>query len=215
MISTLGVREGLLFDSLNKDQLNQDPLLVAAREFNTLRSRSPLQGEEMIHWTDAFLNSSHIEETSDEKRLRHAACLLADIGWRANPDYRGEQSLNIIANASFIGVDHPGRAYLALAVAYRHMGLSDDDVSPRLRELASSRMIDRARILGGAMRLAYLVSAAMPGVLPRTPLICRSGLLTITIPKDLAALAGDRLFNRLRALARIIGRTPEIVVLDQ
>lgn len=213
VISTLGVREGLLFDSLSDDQRHQDPLLVAAREFNTLRSRSPQQGEEMIHWTDGFLDSSHIEETADERRLRHAACLLADIGWRANPDYRGEQSLNIIANASFIGVDHPGRAYLALAVAYRHMGLSDDDVSPRLRELASSRMLDRARILGGAMRLAYLVSAAMPGVLPRTPLICRSGLLTITIPRDLAPLAGDRLFNRLRALARIIGRTPEIVVL--
>lgn len=214
VISALGVREGLLFETLNDAQVKQDPLIVAAREFNTLRSRSPAHGEETIRWTDAFLDSSHIEETSDERRLRHAACLLADIGWRAHPDYRGEQSLNIIANASFIGVDHPGRAYLALAVAYRHMGLSDDEVSPRLRELASSRMLDRARILGGALRLAYLVSAAMPGVLPRTPLICKTGMLTLTLPKDFAALANDRLFNRLKGLARIIGRTPELNVMD-
>ena len=48
------------------------------------------------------------------------------------------------------GIDHPGRAYLALAVAYRHMGLNDDEVSPRLRELVSIRMLDRARILGGS-----------------------------------------------------------------
>ena len=43
----------------------------------------------------------------------------------------------------------------------------DDELSPRLRELASTRMLDRARVLGAALRLAYVVSAAMPGVLPR------------------------------------------------
>jgi exopolyphosphatase/guanosine-5'-triphosphate,3'-diphosphate pyrophosphatase len=154
--------------------------------------------------------SSGLDETHEERRLRHAACLLGDIGWRAHPDYRGEQSLNIIAHAAFVGIDHPGRAYLALAVAYRHMGLSDDEVSPRLRELASTRMIDRARILGAAMRVAYLVSAAMPGVLPRVPLVCRQSLLELDLPPDLAPLAIDRLFNRLKQLARIIGRTPYI-----
>ena len=67
--------------------------------------------------------SSGLDETADERRLRHAACLLADIGWRAHPDYRGEQSLNIIANAASSRVDHPGRAFLALAVFFRHVGL--------------------------------------------------------------------------------------------
>ncbi|MCA1263214.1 hypothetical protein LC061_21005, partial [Nitratireductor aquimarinus] len=38
-----------------------------------------------------------IEETEEEARYRRAACLLADIGWRAHPEYRGTQSLNIIA----------------------------------------------------------------------------------------------------------------------
>jgi hypothetical protein len=35
--------------------------------------------------------STGLDETAEERRLRHAACLLADIGWRAHPDYRGEQ----------------------------------------------------------------------------------------------------------------------------
>ena len=39
-----------------------------------------------------------------------------------------------------------------------------------LRELATTRMLDRARMLGAAMRVAYLVSAAMPGVLPHAPM---------------------------------------------
>ena len=105
--------------------------------------------------------TSGIDETAEEKRLRHAACLLADIGWRAHPDYRGEQSLNIIAHAAFVGIDHPGRAYLALAIFFRHVGLlHDEELSPRIRELASTRMLDRARVLGAAMRVAYLVSAS-------------------------------------------------------
>ncbi len=47
-------------------------------------------------------------ETAAEKRLRHAGCLLADIGWRAHPDYRGEQSFNLIANANFGEISHEG-----------------------------------------------------------------------------------------------------------
>jgi len=63
----------------------------------------------------------HLEETDEEKRLRRAACLLSDIAWRAHPDYRAEQSHDMISNATFIGIDHPARAYLALAASYRHV----------------------------------------------------------------------------------------------
>jgi exopolyphosphatase/guanosine-5'-triphosphate,3'-diphosphate pyrophosphatase len=212
VVSALGVREGLLYELLPDRKREEDPLIAAAMDLNILRSRSPSHSEELVSWTDRFMASTGIDETHDERRLRHAACLLADIGWRAHPDYRGEQSLNIIAHAAFIGVDHPGRAYLALAIAYRHMGLSDDEVSPRLRELASSRLIDRARILGGAMRVAYLLTAGNAGVLPRTQLLCHDGFLELRLPKDLGALSGERILNRLKQLARLVGRAPTIVV---
>ena len=140
-----------------------------------LRSRSPAHGEELIAWTDRFMASSGLDETAEERRLRHAACLLADIGWRAHPDYRGEQSLNIIANAAFVGIDHPGRTFIALAVFFRHVGLVDEELSPRLRELASTRVLDRARVLGAALRVAYLVSASTTGVLPKTPMVVERG----------------------------------------
>jgi exopolyphosphatase/guanosine-5'-triphosphate,3'-diphosphate pyrophosphatase len=214
VVSALGVREGLLYELLPEDRREEDPLIAAAMDLNILRSRSPDHGEELMAWTDRFMASTGIDETHEERRLRHAACLLGDIGWRAHPDYRGEQSLNIIAHAAFIGVDHPGRAFLALAIAYRHMGLSDDEVSPRLRELASSRYIDRARILGGALRVAYLLTAGNAKVLPKTPLVCHDGRLELRLPKDLAPLSGDRVFNRLKQLARLVGRVPDIVLAE-
>lgn len=209
-VSAQGVREGLLFELLSDKERATDPLIAATAELNELRSRSPLHGEELIAWTDSFMASTGIDESAEEKRLRHAACYVSDIGWRSHPDYRGEQSLNLIAHASFIGVDHPGRAFLALAIYYRHVGLIDEDLSPRIRELVSARLLDRARILGAAMRVAYILSAAMPGTLPVAPLTVDRGKLVLHLEGDLAALAGDRISNRLRTLARLIGREPMV-----
>jgi exopolyphosphatase/guanosine-5'-triphosphate,3'-diphosphate pyrophosphatase len=206
IISVLGVREGLLYSLLKAKERAHDPLLQAAADLNVLRSRSPRHGEELIAWTDRFMASSGIEETADERRLRHAACLLGDIGWRAHPDYRGEQSMNIIANGAFIAIDHPGRAYLALAVYYRHAGLSEEELSPRLRELATTRMLDHARILGAAMRVAYILTAGQSGVLPKAPLQVQRGKLVLKLSGRYAKLAHERLSNRVRALARLIGR---------
>jgi exopolyphosphatase/guanosine-5'-triphosphate,3'-diphosphate pyrophosphatase len=212
VFSALGVREGLLYSMLNAKKRKKDPLIAAAQDLNRLRSRSPHHGEDLIAWTDLFMASSGIDETREERRLRHAACLLADIGWRAHPDYRGEQSMNVIAHAGFVGIDHPGRAYLALAVFFRHVGVThDEELSPRLRELASSRMIDRARVLGAAMRVAYLVSAAQPGVLIKTPLKVEKRKLVLRLRGKYAALAGERVSSRLKQLARLIGREPVVI----
>jgi exopolyphosphatase/guanosine-5'-triphosphate,3'-diphosphate pyrophosphatase len=213
VFSALGVREGLLYSLLKRKDQEKDALIEAARDLNQLRSRSPRHGEELIGWTDRFMASSGLDETAEEHRLRHAACLLADIGWRAHPDYRGEHSLNIIAHGGFTAIDHPGRAYLALAVFFRHVGLvRDDEVSPRLRELASTRMLDRARVLGAALRLAYVVSAAMPDVITKTSLAVERHRLALRLPGEYAALAGERVTSRLRALARLIGREPVMLM---
>jgi len=212
VFSALGVREGLLFSLLDSEERREDALIAAAQDLNRLRSRSPQHGEELIEWTDRFMSSSGIDESAEEKRLRHAACLLADIGWRAHPDYRGEQSLNVIAHAGFVGIDHPGRAFLALAVFFRHVGvMHDEELSPRIRELASTRMLDHARVLGAAFRVAYLVSASMPGVLPRAPLKVERHKLVLRLQGDCAALAGERLTSRLKHLARLVGREPAII----
>ncbi len=215
VVSALGIREGLLYTLLDEAERSKDPLLAAAAELSFLRSRSPVHTRELCIWTDHFRASSGLEETQEERRLRHAACLLADIGWRAHPDYRGEQSLNIIAHAAFSGVDHPGRAFLALSVFYRHAGLLDDHLSPRIRELVSARMLDRARILGGALRVAYLISGAMPGVIDKATLAVEDRTLVLRLPGDLARLSGDRVLTRLKQLARLIGRRAEIDTSDR
>ena len=209
VVSALGVREGLLYSQLSPETQAEDPLIASAREFNLLRSRAPDHGEELFGWTSRLIESSHLGEDDEDRRLRHAACLLSDISWRAHPDYRGTQAYELVANAAFIGVDHPSRAFLALAAAYRHLS-NEDFVTPQSRSLVSARQLDRARILGAAMRVAYNISAAMPGVLPRASMVCDRSRVVLSLPSDLAPLSSERLQSRMRQFARLIGGDPEI-----
>jgi exopolyphosphatase/guanosine-5'-triphosphate,3'-diphosphate pyrophosphatase len=211
-ISALGVREGLLFDRLDPQTRRIDPLIAAADDLNLLRSRSPEHGEELRSWTDRFVTSIGLPETEDEVRYRHAACLLADVGWRAHPDYRGEQSLNIIAHAAFVGIDHPGRAYLALAIFFRHEGINPEKASPRLKAMAGPRLVERARLLAALMRVAYPISVAMAGVLPKTPFYARGGSVVLELPARAEPLANERLLGRVRQLGKLVNLEPRIEV---
>jgi exopolyphosphatase/guanosine-5'-triphosphate,3'-diphosphate pyrophosphatase len=204
VVSAAGVREGLLYERLPESERAQDALLAAARHLNQLLSRAPAYGEDLIAWTNIFFSSSEIDETFEERRLRHAACLLSDVGWRAHPDYRAEQATSVATNGAFFGVDHPGRAYLGLVAVLRHEG-SEGEGALYLRSLLTTRLLVRARVLASAIRVAYLLSASMPGVLPRTPMRVRKDRLVLEAPAALADLINERVQNRLRALARLVG----------
>jgi exopolyphosphatase/guanosine-5'-triphosphate,3'-diphosphate pyrophosphatase len=207
VVSAQGVREGFLYSLLDAEEQKADPLISAAEELALLRSRSVHHAHDLVEWTGKAFKAFGIDETEDEARYRHAACLLADIGWRAHPEYRGRQSLNIIAHASFIGVDHPGRAYLALANAYRHDGIFNDGIAPEIKALAPPRLLERARVLAAMMRVVYLLTAAMPGVMPRLKWESRgNGALALVLPASLSDLYGERPAGRLAQLARITSR---------
>lgn len=211
VLSATGVREGLLHEGLPSETQEFDPLIDAAREFAVLRARSPEFAEELIDWTDKIFAELEIEETEYERRLRHAACLLSDIGWRAHPDYRGEQSLNIISNAAFVGLDHAGRAYLAAAVFYRHQGLGEAALSQVIRRLFTDRLRERARILGAIMRVASLLSASMAGILPQVTITTASNKVLLHLPPHLAALDGERLSKRFNQLAKVLKKSGAVV----
>ena len=207
VFSGLGVREGYLYSLLPSKVQKLDPLLTAAEEFAVLRARSPQHAKELVSWTDQAFRTFNVDETNDEKRYRIAACQLADITWRSHPDYRGDQSLNLISNADFVGVDHPGRAYLALASYYRHEGLVDDEAGPALITVASQRLRERARLLGALFRIAFQFSAAMPGVLPDIGFEAdESGPVNLTVAPRQADFEGERLNRRMKGLSSVLKR---------
>ena len=214
VFSVFGIREGLIYGLLPPYERQRDPLISFCEDYAQLRARSLEHARELCRWTDQIFADPALEETLDERRLRHAACLLSDVGWRAHPDYRGEQSLNTIAHAGLGGVDHSGRIFLALSVFYRHEASehSTDALSERLKALIPKRVLKRARIVGMAVRTAHLLSIGMAGVISETPLSYDSGKIVLTIPPSYAGLDGERLRRRLESLANLLDRQAEIRV---
>jgi len=211
--SVFGIREGLLYDLLPAHERRKDPLLSFCEDYARLRSRSAAHALELAAWTDAIFEPPGPSESEEERRLRHAACLLSDIGWRAHPDYRGEQSLNVIAHAALAGIDHPGRLFLAFTSYFRHTGPGEsapEELSTRLKPLISKRALKRARILAAALRTAHMLSVGMAGIIDETPLAYERGRLVLSIPPAHADLDGERLRRRFEALARLLEREPEV-----
>jgi exopolyphosphatase/guanosine-5'-triphosphate,3'-diphosphate pyrophosphatase len=206
-----GVREGYLFSLLPEKERLQDPLLSAARELAILRARSPEHARELAGWTGEMLPAFGVRETVEEGRYRQAACLLADLSWRAHPDYRGRQALNLIAHGAFTGITHPGRAFIALTNYYRYEGLKDDHETDELATIATPRFLELAKLLGGLLRVAYVFSASMPGVvrsLRFEPPKSAGGMidLELVVPHDYADFQGERIEGRLQQLARLTGK---------
>jgi exopolyphosphatase/guanosine-5'-triphosphate,3'-diphosphate pyrophosphatase len=204
------VREGFLYARLPRKKMNSDALLSSCWDFARRYARSPEHELELCDWTDQIFGAKGFTESEEEQRLRYAACLLADIGWRAHPDYRADRSLGMISQAAFVGVDHPGRVFLALTVFYRYEGevMKDD-----LTRLLDERQMERAHLLSSIFRLAYILSAAMPGMLPRIGLkLSGSKELVLSLPKKLGDLMGERVEKRLASLAFEMGRTPKVQI---
>jgi exopolyphosphatase / guanosine-5'-triphosphate,3'-diphosphate pyrophosphatase len=210
VFSAFGVREGVLYQLLPPDEQARDPLIAACEEMAGRRGRSVSYGNELFHWMEPLFRAPNAIESPEERRLRLAACLLSDVGWRGHPDYRGEKVLGLIAQSSFVGVDHAGRSFLALAVYYVHETALTGDFSPALRRLVGRDWHRRAQLVGIAARAASKLSASMPGVLNRTPLEYQKGKLVLHLPESLAALDGEALRRRLRALAQFLDSDAEI-----
>src|SRR6201998_3161510 len=206
MFSTFGVREGLLYSMLPEPERAKDGLICAAEELNELLSRSARHARELIEWTDHFVRVVKLRETEEDRRLRHVACLLSDIGWRVHPDHRGEQTLAQIINGNFGDISHQGRAFVGLAVFYRYAGLSEENQPPTIiQDLVTATMLERARVLGAAFRVAHLSSAARPGVLPATHFRSEGRKLMLVFEHRMVDLVADRVGGRFKQLARLLG----------
>ncbi|NEU95196.1 exopolyphosphatase [Bradyrhizobium uaiense] len=212
VFSTFGVREGLLYEMLPQAERAKDGLVCAAQDLNVLLSRSARHAQELTAWTDRLVRVVRLRETEEDRRLRHVACLLSDIGWRVHPDHRGEETLSLIMNGNFGSITHQGRAFVALSVFYRYAGLSEENEPPQqIRALVTPAMDERARVLGAAFRVAHLITAARTGVLPATHFRTQGRKLMLVFEHRMVDLVADRVGSRFKQLARLVGRAGSIV----
>jgi exopolyphosphatase/guanosine-5'-triphosphate,3'-diphosphate pyrophosphatase len=201
VFSALGLREGLLYSKLPKEERYLDPLVEGARLIGLPAARVPEFAAALADWTAALFPG----ETAAETRLRVAACALSDMAWRDAPELRAEETFRRVLQFPFIGVEHPDRVFLAAALHYRYDYKSDAPwLEPAIRMISESAR-RQARILGSALRLAYRFSGASHDVLDGAKLTINGDKLLLQI--DAAARAPDSevVAERLRWLAGAMG----------
>jgi len=200
--SAYGLREGLLYGGLDAKTRALDPLIVAAREEGRLLGRFPEHGDLLESWIAPLFSG----EATAEVRLRHAACLLADVGWRANPEFRSERGVEIALHGNWVGIDAVGRAMLAQAL---HTSLGGGlDVPNPLAELASPAQLKLATSWGLAIRLGQRLSGGLAGPLERSGLVLDATTLGLAMRDEDRGFYGEAVERRHATLATAMGRNP-------
>jgi exopolyphosphatase/guanosine-5'-triphosphate,3'-diphosphate pyrophosphatase len=200
VFSIYGMREGQFFHRLPKRMHGEDPLLAVCRRMAALNSRFPEHGDEVLAWMAPLFPN----ETANEARLRHAACLVSDIFWNEHPDYRAEQAFLRLLRLPFMGVGHDDRAAIAFTVFSRYQGAEEAPAVACATRLLDEASLRRYRLVGQALRLAHTLSGGAPNLLRQTRLIAEGRYLVLEVPADNPAFAFDldRAFDRL---ARAMG----------
>jgi exopolyphosphatase/guanosine-5'-triphosphate,3'-diphosphate pyrophosphatase len=201
VFSSFGLREGFLYDRLPEDERRQDPLLIAARDFAQREGRFPDLGEDLVHWVAPLFEG----EKRLSARLVAVTCHLADIAWREHPDYRAVQAYTRLLYYPFVGLDHIDRAFLAFAVFMRYGGSPEEAAAATARALLSEKLLQQARVLGLALRLAFSLSGGTGTMLARTRLALANRELLLSLPADGSLPPGEAIERRLKALAEAAG----------
>jgi exopolyphosphatase/guanosine-5'-triphosphate,3'-diphosphate pyrophosphatase len=205
IISAFGVREGLLFSRLAGDERARDPLLSACEDMSRRLGRDPALGSILEQWTAPLFPAT--DKAFD--RLRRAACHLADTGWRGHPDHRAELIYEEVLNAPFIGIDHPRRNTLALALFHRYGG-TDDKLEKRAARFIGEEAAARARRLGLAIRAALVLAGPSPAVLQTSAIRLTPVNLVVTLPRRHQALIAEASMKRFEMLADAFGKSARI-----
>jgi exopolyphosphatase/guanosine-5'-triphosphate,3'-diphosphate pyrophosphatase len=162
---------------------------------------------DLVEWTGKAFKAFGIDETEDEARYRHAACLLADIGWRAHPEFRAERGLDAALHGNWVGIDARGRAMMARAL-YTNFGGRDE--TPVVRTLCTPHEAARADRWGLAMRLGQRLSGGVARALETSRLVPGSGVVTLHLAASDAILYGEAVERRHKALASAFGLKPAL-----
>jgi exopolyphosphatase / guanosine-5'-triphosphate,3'-diphosphate pyrophosphatase len=205
VFSAFGLREGHLYQLLNEEEQQEDPLVVGAAAMADSHRRFGANGDELFAWTHAL----YPDEEPEQKRLRHAAALLSDVAWAEHPDYRAEQAMRMALFMPIGGLDHGERAFLAATLHARYGGQDID--MPALKLLDPDRH-GSARAIGLALRLGATLTGGVPGLLSGSRLGLENGTLFLSCRRDTGRRLGESVQRRLEALGRAMNKRTEIRV---
>jgi exopolyphosphatase/guanosine-5'-triphosphate,3'-diphosphate pyrophosphatase len=206
-ISSYGIREGLLYEQMPDRLRARDPLIEATRAAELTSARMPGFGKKLFKFLLPIFEGS----SSEELRLIKAACYLHDTTWRAHPDYRAEVCFDNATRANLGALDHPGRVFLGLSLLHRYKNSRTGSRMEPLFSLLTAEQIQRAEILGKAMRFGAMFSAKGPEFAGTLRWNAEKKVLELTLTPLGEGLYGEVTQARFHSLTTAMGATPKVI----
>jgi len=207
IVSAYGLREGLLYERLDKETRKLDPLITATREEGERQGRFPEHGDLLDRWIAPLFS----EESDTDKRIRLAACLLADTGWRAHPGFRAERGLEMALHGNWVGIESNDRGKMAQALFTNFGG--GIGVVDELVDLCSKKELEQASRWGLAMRFGQRLSGGVAGPLELSTVAVEDDKLVLSLDKSDAELYSQPVAKRHRQLADAFNKKAEMRLL--
>ncbi|MEO9468866.1 Ppx/GppA family phosphatase [Parasphingorhabdus sp.] len=198
IVSAYGVREGMLYQGIGKQESKRDPLLMATEDSGASQARFPANSKLLGKWIAEIFSNDPVEW----QRIRQAACNLGDVAWRANPNFRAERGLVMGLHGNWIGIMGPEREMLGQTLFTSFGGGAK--VFPGGGKLADEKATERAICWGLAMRLAQRLSGGTRNPLEQTKLRKVDGRLELSMAADLQDLYGEAVAKRHEQLANMM-----------
>lgn len=209
VISTTGLREGLIYQSLSDELKARDALFDGCRDL----ARGNLQNQFFSGPLFAFLSQAESAfpfalAPEHEMRLRRAACYLAGMGKGLHPDYKAALVFEDVLYAPLSGLTHQERAYLALMLFASYTRKDRTPNQAAINLLLSPEAQRAARIYGSAIRLAVVASGNSADLLGELKLNHNGDYLSLSATQKYKNLMSERVEIRLKQLCQIADLTP-------
>ena len=206
--SAHGLREGLLYEQLPRHLRHRDPLLESCEKLARREAPRAAVDTDLFDWMAPLFS----EEDEAARRLRHAACVVSEIGWSLHPMYRPAAAMSAVLYAPLVGIDHPGRAFLGQVLLARYGGGESDPAEDGARLLLAREGAQRAAVVGTALRLGWELIGGAAGPAAATRLVVDDRSLTLSLIDGARDLGGEAVEARLAELAARANRAPRLVV---
>lgn len=205
ILSSYGLREGLLRSRLPAIGRDLDPLVASAAAFGAPGERARAFGAALERWiAPTFEAQPPAFSAARDRVLRAAACRLADLGGSLHPDQRGEIMFDLVLRAPLAGIAHPERAFLAAAAHHRYSKAAPVR-SDAYAQLLTDDQRRLAAALGTAMRLAADLSGRCETLLSAVTLRIEGEQLMLNAAASARALLTEPAVKRLEPLATLLG----------
>jgi len=194
MFSVSGIREGFFYDLLDEKKKKEDSLLASATDLAALIGRQGSYARELFQWmTPLFAN-----EPLPWQRVRRALCILSELAWSIDPNFRAEWAYHRIIQSSLKGLDHKERIMLALALFHRYQTKYKCE-RPEMKLLDERERL-WARCVGISAGLAFQLSGGKGGNLYHAKLQWHDAQVLLTLDAEASPLRTETVEKRVLGL---------------